>query len=198
MLRNPEKGVGEMRPQSGKAMMETRTMTALAALIAFSVVLTRFLSYAPEGPLRMSVGNMPIVLAGILFGPVGGALAGFAADVIGASVQGYGFNPLLIPTPILMGLIPGLLRPILDREATYLRFLLVSILPYIVGSIGYQSYILYTMYGGSYSIWFIYGWRAVIFIITPLVDTFIIYILFRRNVFAHIGISDITVKKKAR
>lgn len=180
-----------------KEAMDTKTMTALALLIALSVILTRFLSYAPEGPLRMSIGNMPIVLAGILFGPVGGALAGFAADIIGASLQGFGINPLLIPTPILMGLIPGLLRPILRQNATYFKFLLVAILPYLVGSIGYQSYILYKMYGGTYPLGFIYGWRAVIFIITPFVDTFIIYTLFRRGVFSHIGISDITIKKRA-
>ena len=192
MSKNAEKAIVR------KETMDTKTMTALALLIALSVVLTRFLSYAPEGPLRMSIGNMPIVLAGILFGPIGGALAGFVADVVGASLQGFGINPLLIPTPILMGLIPGLLRPILSKQpASYLKFVLVAILPYLIGSIGYQSYILYTMYGGSYPLGFIYGWRAVIFTITPFVDTLIIYTLFHRGVFSSLGISDISVRKKA-
>ena len=195
MQKNAEKIVQDRQTKEG---MDTKTMTALAMFIALSIVLTRFLSYAPEGPLRMSIGNMPIVLAGLLFGPVGGALVGFAADVIGASIQGFGINPLLIPTPILMGLIPGLMRPLLGKQATYLKFLAVTIWPYIIGSIGYQSYILYNMYGGTYSIGFIYGWRAVIFIITPLVDTLIIYILFRRDIFSHLRFSDITVKKKAK
>jgi uncharacterized membrane protein len=77
-----------------KKKLTIRIIVSLALLAALSIVLTRVLAVT-AGPYRFSIGNMPIVLAGILFGPLAGALTGFVSDFIGASLT-YGWSPQLM------------------------------------------------------------------------------------------------------
>lgn len=64
-----------------------RTAANLGLLTAVSIVLTRFfgvmLPIAGANALRLSFGEAPVMLAGVLFGPASGALAGVAADLVG-------------------------------------------------------------------------------------------------------------------
>ncbi|MFP4200841.1 MAG: folate family ECF transporter S component, partial [Clostridia bacterium] len=77
--------------------MTTRAMVTVALLIAISVILTRvFGIMLPVGgvmSLRISFGEIPIYLSGILFGPFAGAAAGAIADLIGVMVAGMDFFP---------------------------------------------------------------------------------------------------------
>ena len=70
-------------------------ITISALFIAISIVLTRFFVF-PYGPtfFRLTLGNVPIILGGILMGPIYGALIGFGADIVGATLfpSGNFFN----------------------------------------------------------------------------------------------------------
>jgi len=72
----------------------TRTATNLGLLTAISIVLTRVFGFiipiAGVGALRISFGEIPIMLSGILFGPVAGAVTGVAADLIGYAINSHG------------------------------------------------------------------------------------------------------------
>ncbi|NLJ74293.1 MAG: folate family ECF transporter S component [Firmicutes bacterium] len=93
----------------------TRTATNLGLLTAISIVLTRVFGFiipiAGVGALRISFGEIPIMLSGILFGPVAGAVTGVAADLIGYAINSHGgaFFPGFTLTAALTGIIPGLL-----------------------------------------------------------------------------------------
>lgn len=93
----------------------TRTATNLGLLTAISIVLTRVFGFiipiAGVGALRISFGEIPIMLSGILFGPVAGAVTGVAADLIGYAINSHGgaFFPGFTFTAALTGIIPGLL-----------------------------------------------------------------------------------------
>jgi ECF transporter S component (folate family) len=65
---------------------------------------------AGVGALRLSFGEIPIILAGILFGPVGGGLTGLASDLIGYIINSHGgaFFPGFTLSAALTGVIPGL------------------------------------------------------------------------------------------
>ena len=92
-----------------------RTAANLGLLTAVSIVLTRFfgvmLPIAGANALRLSFGEAPVMLAGVLFGPASGALAGVAADLVGFLINSYGgpYHPGLTLSLALTGLIPGLL-----------------------------------------------------------------------------------------
>ena len=60
-----------------------RSIAICALLTALSVILARLLIPMPNETTRFSIEAVPIFIAGMLFGPLPGALTGFAADFIG-------------------------------------------------------------------------------------------------------------------
>ena len=76
----------------GRPKWPVRAMVTCALLTAVSVVLARFLIPTPNEVTRFSLEAVPIFLAGMLFGPLPGALTGFAADFIGCLFSPYGYN----------------------------------------------------------------------------------------------------------
>ncbi len=108
--------------------MKTRAMVTVALLIAISVILTRvfgiMLPVAGVMSLRISFGEIPIYLSGILFGPFAGAAAGAIADVIGVTVAGLDFFPGFTISAALAGFIPGLMLHSRRHHLTFLRLLI--------------------------------------------------------------------------
>ena len=60
-----------------------RVMVAAALFIAMSIILGKFLAINVGGSIRISLENLPVLMAGIFFGPFVGAAVGIGADVIG-------------------------------------------------------------------------------------------------------------------
>jgi len=91
----------------------TRQIANLGVLAAVSIVLTRVFGFiipvAGVGALRISFGEVPLILGGILFGPWAGAVTGVAADLIGYAINSHGgaFFPGFAISAALTGLIPG-------------------------------------------------------------------------------------------
>ena len=70
-------------------VLDTYALTVCALLTALSVVLARLLTIIPSEVSRFSLEAVPILLAGLLFGPLPGAAVGFAAE------QGMGYREIL-------------------------------------------------------------------------------------------------------
>ncbi|MDR0445664.1 MAG: folate family ECF transporter S component [Oscillospiraceae bacterium] len=175
---------------SKKGLAVTKTIVTLSLLAAMSIVLSRILA-VNVGPYRFSIGSMPLLLAGLLFGPVGGALCGFAADFLGAFFLGNGpYSPMLAPTPILMGLLPGLLRHFVwEKPGSVSRYILALLPSYIVGSMGYSTFILSKyIYGQPFLPLFMQ--RVVIYAVTFVVDAAIVFLLVRSGIFHNTGIIE--------
>lgn len=100
----PELPSGSPRPRSIHAL------AAAALFVALSVILTRLLSVIViGGAFRPELGHVPIQLAGLLLGPLYGALVGLAADLAGVLVLAQGsFHPGFTLSSVLVGLLPGL------------------------------------------------------------------------------------------
>lgn len=77
---------------SRKSGWSVRSIAICALLTALSVVLARLLIPMPNETTRFSIEAVPIFIAGMLFGPLPGALTGFAADFIGCLFTPYGYN----------------------------------------------------------------------------------------------------------
>jgi len=98
-----------------KFQLKTADLVKAGLLAAISIVLTRFLSLmVPLGglpALRVGFGPIPIILSGMLFGPVVGALTGVVADVIGFMINPTGgiFFPGFTFSAALNGIISGVL-----------------------------------------------------------------------------------------
>ena len=78
-----------------ESRLSVRTLTAMALLIAMRIVFSRVLSIS-TGFVRFNLGSLPVLLAGILFGPWAGFVVGMVADIIGG-VLAAGLYTLLLP-----------------------------------------------------------------------------------------------------
>lgn len=90
-----------------ESRISVRTLTAMALLIAMSIVFSRVLSIS-TGFVRFNLGSLPVLLAGILFGPWAGFVVGMVADIIGGVLAGYAINPLITLGAASIGLVGGL------------------------------------------------------------------------------------------
>lgn len=98
-----------------KQRLSTGVLVKAALLTAVSIVLTRFFSVMlPLGglpALRVGLGSIPLILSGILFGPLVGGMVGALSDVIGYAINpaGGAFFPGFTLTAALYGILSGVL-----------------------------------------------------------------------------------------
>ena len=130
----------------------TRTLTVLALLIAMSIVFSRVLSIS-TGFVRFNLGSLPVLLAGIVFGPGAGFAVGALADMIGGILAGYAINPLITLGAASIGLVGGWLWRTLPHTLRLGQRLLLSVVAaHVVGSIIINSLALHIFYGYAWSV----------------------------------------------
>ena len=165
-------------------VLSTYSLTVCALLTALSVVLARVLTLIPAETTRISLEAVPIVLAGLLCGPLPGALTGFAADFIGCLISPYGYNPIFCVPPILYGLLAGLARRYVLEKPALPRTALAIFPAALLGSVLWQSMALALVYGGDAKQAFFVTKlvsRSIQFALTGAVDTVIVWLLLRRG-----------------
>lgn len=171
--------------------MTTQTLTYCAMLAALSIAFARLTGFMPSAASRYSIEQMPIFLAGMLFGPLPGALVGFVADSVGCLFSGFGYNPIFCIPPILYGLFGGLFRAYLTKGVTLPRLVISFLPPVVLGSVLYQSAALAYVYNGS-TFWESFllklSTRGIQFSITLVVDVLLIWLLFRTGIFQRTGL----------
>lgn len=137
------------------------SLVATALMIALSVVLTRFASVriaigGVEG-IRIGLGALPNVLAGIVIGPFYGLASGGISDVLGFLLSPMGgYMPQFTLTAALMGAIPGLLFRLLHRGNRSTAPALPLGVSIAVGTVlvswGLTPYFLHSLYGLDYKV----------------------------------------------
>jgi ECF transporter S component (folate family) len=160
-------------------MLRIKTIALAGLMIALSIVLTRMLAINVTNEIRISFGNFPILLSGILFGAGVGAVVGFSADFIGANTLGIGWNPMLTISPIIIGVVAGLFSKWLKRRFTYVRLVSISSIGYILGPIIWTTYVLSKMYASSILPLFVV--RVPIYVVTTLIDCLLVILLCRNR-----------------
>ena len=176
--------------KENKRIIAVRAVACCAMLAALSIVFARLLSISPPGGVRWSLDKFPLFLAGMLFGPVMGALTGFTADFLGSLMQ-YGFNPLLCLPAILYGLFGGVFSQYLRKKFTVIRLGFSYLFPIVLGSVLYQSYMLAYLYfdgGLKEGLAYYLGTRSVQFAIMLVVEVVIIYTLMKLKIFTRLGL----------
>lgn len=89
------------------SIFSTRNLVLMAALIALQIVTARYLSIQTP-TLRLSFETIPLALAGMWLGPLGGAIVALVSDILGTIVSGYGvwFAPITLG-PVLFAAMCG-------------------------------------------------------------------------------------------
>ncbi len=95
--------------RNSKRTFSTHNLVIMSALIAMQIILARYLSIQVSEVLRISFETVPLALAGMWLGPVGGMMVALISDILGTIISGYGvwFPPIALG-PILFSAICGL------------------------------------------------------------------------------------------
>ena len=129
-------------------------ITATGILTALSVVLTRYLGFSPSGSTtRLTLGNIPVIMAGIFCGPLYGAVCGILADCIGCFASGYAPNIPLSVGMGLIGVLPPLFYRLTSRFSAKSRAAVLSIsvvLTNLTVALLYKTAVLSLMFGSSF------------------------------------------------
>lgn len=173
-----------------KTNLTVKNIASCALLAAISIVMARLLSFSTPDGVRWSADKFPLFIAGMLFGPVMGAMTGFVADLLGSLLQ-FGFNPFLCPPAILYGLFGGLFRWYLAKKFSAVRMGIAYLFPVVIGSILYQSCALaYFYFSGNYveGVLYYLGTRTFQFSIMLVAEVLIVTSLMKMNLFTRLGV----------
>lgn len=157
----------------------TKTLILMALFAAISIILARFMVIWLTNSVRISFGGIPILLAGLLLGPIAGGFTGAVADIVGATLfSPFPWYPPLTLPAVLVGILPGLLKPLLLKEVRLWRVYLIIFLTNIVTSIGLTTWLLSGLYGTGYFQLLVV--RAPISLAVAVVEGLVVYILYVR------------------
>ncbi len=133
---------------------KTKNMVYAAIFIAISIILTRFfvrMVYVGGIPgLRLSFGEIPILLAGLFLGPYYGAAVGALADLIGYPLAPLGpYFPGFTLSSAFIGFLPGLLGKLRKRDWTFGSLSLVIAPTIVISSILMNTFWIHMLYGAA-------------------------------------------------
>lgn len=122
-------------------------------MIALSVLLSRFFSFRiPLGgvdAIRIGFGGLPIILAGIYYGPLAGGIVGAIADIVGYIISPMGaYLPHFTFVSFLTGFIPGLIvSHIIKDSKNYWGLVLAIAIGQGITTLLLIPYFLYSLFG---------------------------------------------------
>jgi riboflavin transporter len=119
-----------------KKFFTTKMIVTLGLLMAMSIVLERMLGFMPTPNIRIAFGNLPIIMAGLLFGPIAGGIVGLVSDFLGTTLFSAfpWFAPMAL-TPVIMGVVPPLIGMLLKKRTKLVTFIAMILPAEILGPV---------------------------------------------------------------
>ena len=157
-----------------------RHLTLAAMLTAMSVVIgifcKNFLNFY-LGLFRITFENLPIILAGILFGPVTGALVGISSDLISYFMSSQAFAPNLIVTlgAATVGIVSGTVARFIVRQRSVRQIVISGAAAHILGSMIIKPIGLYSYYG------ILVLWRIPLYMVIAPIEIILICMIYKNT-----------------
>lgn len=169
-----------------------RSLTLAAMLIAMSVVIGIFCKSVLNfggGLFRITFENFPIIISGILFGPIVGGAVGLGSDLISYLLSGQAYPPNLIVSvgATLVGVISGTVSKFIVKKRGNLQVILSGGLAHLIGSMIVKPIGLFAFYE-----WAVL-WRIPLYLVIAPLEILIICLLFKNRTF--IRLTDSVGKK---
>jgi len=158
----------------------------MSFLIALSIILTRIASLrvaigGVEG-IRIGLGKLPIILGGIVFGPLAGGLIGTFSDLLGYFINPIGaYMPHFTLTSALTGVIPATILFLMRKDEPNIFDLGIAItVGQVITSIILIPYFLNILFGLPWKV--LVPPRIVSEPIHVFIYTYTINIILKRNI----------------
>ena len=156
-----------------------RDMVTCSVLVALSIVCGKFLQIPVGEMLRFSFENLPILLAGMVFGPLAGLLVGIAADLIGCIAVGYVINPIITCGAAAIGLLGGAIFRLTNKASLLWRVLLSVAAAHFIGSVVIKTFGLAQFYDMPFLLLML--WRLLNYVIVGTAETLLLFALIKNK-----------------
>ena len=166
-----------MGKRKNAVFASVNALTLAAMLTAMSVVIgifcKNFLDFG-GGLFRVTFENLPIVLSGIIFGPIAGAIVGAATDLISYLLSSQAYPPNLIVTlgAASVGAVSGAVAMLCKGRSDTLKVILSGGAAHVVGSMIIKPIGLYQFYG------VLVLWRVPMYLVIAPIEIFILCMVF--------------------
>lgn len=166
-----------------------KSLTLAAMLVAMSVIIGIFCKSVLNfggGLFRITFENLPIILSGVIFGPVVGGAVGVASDLVSYLLSGQVYPPNLIVTlgALLVGAISGIVAKYFVKKRGNMQIWLSGGVAHIVGSMIVKPIGLFAFYG-----WAVL-WRIPMYLVIAPFEIVLICLLLKSKYFSRL-IDDI-------
>ena len=175
----------QRRRGNSSALGTVRSLTVAAMLTAMSVVIgimcKNFMNFG-MGLFRVTFENLPIILSGILFGPVVGGIVGLSSDLISYFMSSQAYPPNLIVTlgALTVGVCSGLISKHVVKKRSYKQIILSGAMAHIVGSMIIKPIGLYGYFG------ILVLWRIPFYMIIAPIEIILICMMYKNTAFRKI------------
>ena len=162
--------------KSIKALTTAAMLTAMSVIIG--IICKNFLNFG-GGLFRITFENLPIILTGILYGPIVGCAVGVASDLISYFLSAQIYPPNLVVTlgAAMVGAVSGLLAKYVVKKRGYAQIIISGAAAHIVGSMIIKPIGLFQFY--QWSVLF----RIPLYLVIAPIEIIIICLLYKNSAF---------------
>lgn len=172
-----------MQKSSLKRKDSVRFITEAAMMIAISVIIgifcKNFLNFG-AGLFRVTFENIPIIMAGIIMGPIAGGVVGLSSDLLSYFLSAQAYPPNLIVTlgATMVGVMAGISAKFIVKRRGSVQIIVSGALAHIVGSMIIKPIGLYQFYQ------YLVLLRIPFYLVIAPIEILLICALLRRKSFA--------------
>ena len=140
-----------MQKNKSKALKNVKVLTVSAMMIALSAVIGYVCKTIPAlnlgTGLRITFENLPIIVSGIMFGPIIGGCVGCVADLLSCLFSGQTPMPWVLVGSISVGVVAGVSSKFIVRKNGFFKLIVSELLAHLVGSMVIKTIALYAIFG---------------------------------------------------
>ena len=177
-----------------RLLFSTKGIVFMALMVACSIILGKLLAINVTTMIRISLENLPIILAAIALGPVGGGIVAFVADILGCVIVGYEINPIVTFGAVTIGVVCGLICKQRTLSKKWgVKLIIAVVTSHFFGSVLITTLGLSAFYLSNYEMGFVTLLliRLGVYIATASIEIGIISLLLRNK-----GIRRLVLKAK--
>ena len=130
---------------SVKNLTMAAMLTALGAVIGYLCKIIPILNIGSG--LRITFENLPIIMAGMMFGPIAGGCVGGVADILSCLFAGDAPMPWITVGSVAVGVVSGIVSKYIIRKNGIFKIVMCELLAHLIGSMIVKTVTLYFVFG---------------------------------------------------
>lgn len=156
-----------------------RVLAVASFLVALSIICGKYLAIPVGTVMRFSFENLPILLAGMVLGPMMGVLTGVVADFLGCLMVGYAINPVVTLGAAAIGLFGGLFYRLFSKLPLFPKIAISATLAHVIGSVMIKTWGLAIFYDMPFYLLLL--WRLLNYVIVGGAESLLLYYLLKNK-----------------